>query len=160
MKKTRRSISRAKTYGFHPWLDQVDAIDRIVKETGVKESIVLRKLIDEALAARHQKTTEQELGIKGSARSDSSGAIQALLVRLVEHAEKSMKVQDVELGLLQDILAEARAGRKVSWELLVSKLKERGLNSKDISSRFENETAEAKNFAYGTAKEIKKQQKR
>jgi hypothetical protein len=45
-------------------------------------------------------------------------------------------------------------------DLLVSKLKERGLNSKDISSRFENETAEAKNFAYDTAKEIKKQQKR
>lgn len=160
MKKARRSISRAKTYGFHPWLDQVDAIDRIVKETGVKDSIVLRKLIDEALAARHRKTTEQELGIKVSAQSDSSNAIQSLLVRLVEHAEKSMKVQDVALGLLQDILAEARAGRKVSWDLLASKLKERGLNSKDISSRFENETADAKNFAYTTAKEIKKQQKR
>src|SRR5436189_1329188 len=98
--------------------------------------------------------------MKRSGQSDSSNPIPALLVRLVEHAEKSMKVQDVELGLLQDILAEARAGRKVSWDLLVSKLKERSLNSKDISSRFENETAEAKNFAYGTAKEIKKQQKR
>jgi hypothetical protein len=43
MRKSRRVISKAKTYGFHPWVDQVDAIDLIVEETGVKESTILRK---------------------------------------------------------------------------------------------------------------------
>ena len=37
MKRAKRIIWRDKTYGFHPWRDQVDAIDQIVKESGTKE---------------------------------------------------------------------------------------------------------------------------
>jgi hypothetical protein len=50
MKKSKRVISKSKTYGFNPWVAQVDAIRQIMEETGAKaESVVLRKLIDEAL---------------------------------------------------------------------------------------------------------------
>jgi len=162
MKRAKRIIWRDKTYGFHPWRDQVDAIDQIVKESGTKEAIVLRKLIDEALAARSRKGASQELEASTARepKADSLQAIQALLVELVEHAEKSMRVQDVGLALLQDTLAEARAGRKVSWEQLASNLKERGLSAKDLRRRFDDETAEARDFAYSAAKEIKDSQTR
>ena len=61
MRKARRKISHGKMYGFHPWQDQVDAVDLIVKETGMSESIVLRKLLDEALVARRRLIADQEL---------------------------------------------------------------------------------------------------
>ena len=161
MARARRAISRAKTYGFHPWLDQVDAIDQIVKETGVKESIVLRKLIDEALVARRTKGAEQEIGRRRSASQiQDVAALQSLLVKVLRQGEVSLRVQDVILSVLQDTLAEARAGRKVSWEHLAATLKERGTSGKDLSKRFDRETADAKDFAYGTAKEIKRKQKR
>ena len=67
----------------YPWMDQVDAIDQIVKETGVKDSIVLRKLIDEALAARHKKVAEQEHGRRRTARYESD-AIESLQVILAQ----------------------------------------------------------------------------
>ena len=161
MARARRAISRAKTYGFHPWLDQVDAIDQIVKETGVKESIVLRKLIDEALAARNKKAADQEIGRRRArGQTEDIESVQSLLVKVLRQGEVSLRVQDVILSVLQDTLAEARAGRKVSWEQLVATLKERGASGKDLSKRFDKETAEAKDFAYGTAKEIKRKQKR
>ena len=44
-------------YGFNPWVDQIDTINQIMKDTGEKtESVLLRKLVDEALAARRQKS--------------------------------------------------------------------------------------------------------
>lgn len=157
MKRAKRIIWRDKTYGFHPWRDQVDAIDQIVKESGTKEAIVLRKLIDEALAMRSRNAASQELAASATTESknDTLRAIQDLLVRLVEHAEKSMRIQDVELALLQDTLAEARAGRKVAWNHLASKLKEGGLSARELRQRFDDETEEAKDFAYSAAKEIK-----
>ena len=49
----RRVMAKAKVYGFSPWVDQVDAINQIMKDTGDKnESALLRKLVDEALDAR------------------------------------------------------------------------------------------------------------
>src|SRR5207253_5754497 len=99
MGSTRRKISRAKTYGFHPWRDQVDAIDKIVEETSVKESIVLRKLIDEALIARHRKIAEDELGEAASGQpvSETLQTTQNLLLKLVREGETSLRMQDVSL---------------------------------------------------------------
>jgi len=51
MRKPKRVISKTKVYGFNPWMDQLDAINQIIADTGEKESTVLRKLIDEALTA-------------------------------------------------------------------------------------------------------------
>jgi hypothetical protein len=162
MRKAKRVISKTKTYGFNPWVDQFDAISQIMADTGEKESTVLRKLIDEALIGRRRKIADNELAMETSVKggAETLRAIQSLLVRLVGLADKSLRVHDVSLALLQDTLAEARAGRKVSWEQLVARLKERGLSTKEISKRFEEETVEGKNFAYSTAKEIKRRQKK
>lgn len=162
MARARRAISRAKTYGFHPWLDQVDAIDQIVKETGVKESIVLRKLIDEALAARHKKVAEHEHGRRRTVRyeADTIESVQAILLKVLRRGEVSLRVQDVILSILQDNLAETRAGRRAAWEQLAEALRQRGVTGKDISKRFDKETADARDFAYSAAKEIKRKQKR
>ena len=32
--RKRRVMAKAKVYGFSPWVDQVDAINQIMKETG------------------------------------------------------------------------------------------------------------------------------
>lgn len=45
-------MAKGKVYGFSPWVDQVDAINQIMKETGERtDSVLLRKLVDEALQA-------------------------------------------------------------------------------------------------------------
>lgn len=162
MRKAKRVISKTKTYGFNPWIDQFDAISQIMADSGEKESTVLRKLIDEALIARRRKVADKELAMESSVEggAETLRAIQNLLLRLVGLTDKSLRVQDVSLALLQDTLAEARAGRKVSWQQLAAGLKERGLSTKEISRRFEDETDDAKKFAYSTAKEIKSRQKR
>ena len=55
--RKRRVISKSKTYGFNPWMDQIDTINQIMRETGeTTESVLLRKLVDEALAARRKKS--------------------------------------------------------------------------------------------------------
>ena len=59
-KKGKRKLSRTKTYGFNPWLDQIDSINTLMyRNHGVKESVILRKLIDEALEARRHDATKE-----------------------------------------------------------------------------------------------------
>jgi len=42
----RRVMAKAKVYGFSPWVDQVDAINQIMKDTGERnESALLRNLL-------------------------------------------------------------------------------------------------------------------
>lgn len=149
-------------YGFNPYADQVDNINRIVAQSGENEATVLRKLIDEALIARRRKIADEELETKpaGESRSGTLQEIQALLIKLVRQGETSLRVQDVSLALLQDMFAESRAGRKAAWEQIASGLKEKGMSSAEIKKRFEAETDEARSFAYSAAKEIKRQQKK
>lgn len=149
-------------YGFNPYSDQVDHINRLVAQSGENEATVLRKLIDEALIARRRKVADEELGTKaaGESRAETLQAIQALLIKLVRQGETSLRVQDVSLALLQDMFAETRAGRKAAWELIASGLKEKGMSNAEVKKRFDGETDEARNFAYSTAKEIKRQQKK
>jgi hypothetical protein len=130
-------------YGFHPWLDQVDAIDQ-------------------ALVARQRQVSGAELSRPAS--NDGFGetlqTVQTLLLKLVRQGDTSLRMQDVTLALLPDTMAEARAGRKASWELGAAALRKSGLSPNQIAKRFEAETEEAKDFAYGAAQEIKKQQDR
>jgi hypothetical protein len=149
-------------YGFNPYADQVDHINRLVAQSGENEATVLRKLIDEALTARRRKVADEELGTKaaGESRAETLQAIQALLIKLVRQGETSLRVQDVSLALLQDMFAETRAGRKAAWELIASALKEKGMSNAEIKKRFDAETDEARKFAYGAAKEIKRLQKK
>jgi len=161
MRKSKRVISKSKTFGFNPWVDQVDAISQIMAETGEKaESVVLRKLIDEALAARRQKGSSVTVSEPpGSGFGERLQTVEALLLKLVRQGETSLRIQDVSLALLQDVLAEAHAGRKVSWDALsVPELREKGNGSNEIEVEFALRTDEAKNYAYGVAEEIKKTQ--
>jgi hypothetical protein len=160
MRKGKRTISKTKTYGFQPWADQIDAINAIITKTGAKEATILRKLVDEALVARRLREAEGELeqttGVKGIA--DALGTLQTLLMKLVRQGDTSLRTQDVSLALLQETLAEARAGRRVAWDVATARMESEGLNSRQMDERFEKESDEAKRFAYGIAKEIKDEQ--
>jgi hypothetical protein len=160
MARRKRLISRAKTYGFHPWFDQVDAVDQIIKETGAKESVVLRRLLDEALVARRRQTAEDELKAASpqTPAGDRLGEIENLLVQVLRQGDTSLRVQDLTLALVQDTLAEARAGRKASWRQAEKLLKADGLNNSQIEQKFTEETESAKDWSYGEAQQIKRQQ--
>ena len=146
-------------YGFNPWVDQIDHINQLVAESGANEATVLRKLIDEALMARRRKVFDEQLEEPSSEQpvSDRLEAVERLLSKLVLNDEASLRVQDVSLAILQDTLAETRAGRKATWEQVSSHLKERGLSRTDISKRFDDETKAAKSFAYGLARDLNQQ---
>ena len=153
-------MAKAKVYGFSPWVDQVDAINQIMKDTGDKnESALLRKLVDEALDARRKKIRSAPL----TEESDHAGVrletIESLLIRLVRQGEISLRIEDVCLALLQDVLAEAYATRRLLWESLVlPQLRDAGIDSNELERRFVLQDNQAKDYAYGEAKRIKQSQ--
>lgn len=159
MRKSKRVISKSKMYGFNPWVDQLDSINQIMSETGEKsESAVLRKLIDEALAARRSIVAQPGLTEpQPTGFGEALQTIETLLLKLIRQGETSLRIQDISLALTQDTLAEAHAGRKASWSLAVASFKE-GLNASEVAKRFDDETKSAKNHAYGVADEIKRSQ--
>jgi hypothetical protein len=147
-------------YGFNPWVDQLDDINRIVAESGENEATVLRKLIDEALIARRQKVVNDALAPVPSEHpvTESLETIQTLLLKLVRQGETSLRMEDLTMALAQDILGEARVCRTLAWEQTIPSLKEQGMSSTEIAQRFETQTAEAKKFAYRLAKELTRSQ--
>src|SRR6185437_16402535 len=153
----RRVMAKARVYGFSPWVDQVDAINQIMKDTGDKnESALLRKLVDEALDARRKKIRSAPL----TEESDHAGVrletIESLLMQLVRQGEISLRIEDVCLALLQDVLAEAYATRRLLWESLVlPQLRDAGIDSNELERRFVLQDNQAKNYAYGEAERIK-----
>jgi len=159
--RKRRVMAKAKVYGFSPWVDQVDAINQIMKETGEQtESVLLRKLVDEALEARRKKgtsllpTEESHNKFGGSLET-----IEGLLMRLVRQGDTSLRIQDVCLALLQDVLAETHAVRRLSWESVVMpQLREQGVDANELEHRFMLQAHEAKDFAYSVAQRIKESQ--
>jgi hypothetical protein len=63
------------------------------------------------------------------------------------------------LALLQDILAEAYATRRLLWESMVlPQLRAEGNDVNELKRRFVVETDRAKNYAYGEAERIKQSQ--
>ena len=156
----RRVMANSKIYGFKPWVDQVDAINQIMKDTGERaESAVLRKLVDEALDARRKKRQSDPL----TEKSDDAGVrlemIERLLMRLVREADISFRIEDVCLVLLQDVLAEAYATRRLLWESMVlPQLRAEGNDVNEVESRFALAEARARNHAYGAAERIKQSQ--
>ena len=113
----RRVMAKSKVYGFSPWVDQVNAIDQIMEDTGERnESAVLRKLVDEALDARRKKGQSVPLTEKAENAGVRLEAIEKLLMRIVRQGNLSLRIEDVCLALLQDVLAEAYATRRLLWE--------------------------------------------
>ena len=159
--RRRRVISKSKMYGFNPWMDQIDTINQIMKETGEKtESVLLRKLVDEALAARCKKS--QSLPLIDESENESGDRLhtmETLLMRLVRQGDTSLRIQDVCLALLQDVLAEAHATHRISWKFgAVPRLREEGIAVNEIERRFKLQEDQAKDFAYGSAEQIKQSQ--
>ena len=156
----RKVMAKAKVYGFSPWVDQVDAINQMMKDTGERnESALLRKLVDEALDARRKKSRSAPL----TEESDSAGVrletIESLLMRVVRQGGVSLRIEDVCLALLQDVFAEAYATRRLLWESVVlPQLRDAGIDSSELERRFALADARAKNYAYGSAEQIKQSQ--
>ena len=153
-------MAKAKVYGFSPWVDQVNAIDQIMEDTGERnESAVLRKLVDEALDARRKKRQSDPL----TEKSDDAGVrlqtIESLLMRIVRQENISFRIEDVCLALLQDVLAQAYATRRLLWESLVlPKLRAEGIDVNELKRRFVVQQDQAKDYAYGEAERIKQSQ--
>lgn len=160
MRKAKRVLSKSKMYGFNPWVDQVDAISVIIARTGEKEATVLRQLVDEALVARRLKEAGTDIEEPSSTQGLAGmvETIQTILLKLVRQGDTVLRLGDVNLALLQETFAEARAGRKFAWDRAEPQMKEEGLSASEITKRFDKETAEAKRFAYAVAKEIKDEQ--
>ena len=160
MRKSRRPISKSKMYGFNPYVDQLDDINRIVAESGAKEATVLRKLIDEALMARRRKVFDEQLEEPTTEQSASERleAIEEFLSDLAKKSKVSLRVYDISLALLQEILAEARAARHFAWSKEVETLKRQGLTKVEIAKRFDHDTDAGKDFAYGVAQDLKREQ--
>jgi hypothetical protein len=161
MRNKTRLISKSKSYGFNPWVDQVDAINQIMKETGERtESVLLRKLVDEALEARRKKRLSVPLTEQSDLETgERLQTIENLLMRLVRQGDTSLRIQDVCLALQQDVLAEAHAALRVSWESLVMpQLREKGIDGNESEQRFMLQMDRAKDYAYGLAERIKQSQ--
>src|ERR1044072_6335294 len=157
----RRTISKSKMYGFNPWMDQIDTINQIMKKTGeTTESVLLRKLVDEALAARRKKNQLLPLIVESDNEPDGRlHRIETLLMRLVRQGNTSFRIQDVCLALLQDVLAEAHATHRISWEFgAVPRLRDEGIDVNELEQRFMVQVDQAKEFAYDLAQQIKQSQ--
>ena len=157
----RRVMAKAKVYGFSPWVDQVDAINQIMRDTGEKtESVLLRKLLDEALEARRKKKEPTPLADESQHESGSSiRTIESLLMRLIRQMDISLRIQDVSLALSQDVLAEAHATRRISWEFLEwPRLHEQGVDENEFEQRFMQQVEPAKDYAYGLAERLRQSQ--
>jgi hypothetical protein len=162
MRKSKRVLFKPKVFGFNPYTDQVPAIKQIMEETGQEsEAPVLRMLLDEALRARRQKAAgvqppqqpppAQELG-------QCLETIRVLLLKLICQGETGFRIGSISLELMQEALAEARAGRVGMWETLIKpSLRERGRSAQEIASLFEAQIKEGQEFAYGLAGEIRDQ---
>jgi hypothetical protein len=160
MRTKKRTLVTSKVYGFNPWMDQHLTINQIMETTGQKsEAPIIRDLIDEALVARRRKTSGSESAEQlppTQELTESLHTIQVLLLKLIEQGQTAVRAESLSLELLQETLAEARAGRIRLWETLaVPALKQTGGDAQQIASLFDSQTEEAKNFAYGLAEEIR-----
>ena len=156
----RRVMAKSKIYGFSPWVDQVDAIDQIMKDTGERtESAVLRRLIDEALDARRRKSQSAPLTEKSDTAAVRLETIEKLLMRIVRQGNTSFLIHDDCLALLQAVLAQAYATRSLLWESLVEpQLRAEGIDVNELERQFALQEHRSKNYAYGEAQRIKQSQ--
>ena len=84
--------------------------------------------------------------------------IETLLLKMIAQEQSAFSIQSIALEVLQETLAETRAGRIASWRNLIAPaLSETGRSAEEIAKLFDTETDEGKDFAYGLAGEIKDQ---
>jgi len=132
-----------------------------MKATGeTTESVLLRQLVDEALAARKKKT--ESLPLIDEPDNEFRGRLQRvenLPMRLVQQGDVAFRIQDVCLALLQAVLAEAYAAHKLSWEFgAAPRLRDEGVDTNELKQRFLRQADQARDYAYRQAERIKRSQ--
>ncbi|MGH9927655.1 MAG: hypothetical protein ACREA9_00355 [Pyrinomonadaceae bacterium] len=159
MRKSKRVLFKPKVFGFNPYADQIPAIKQIMEENGQQsEAPILRMLIDEALQARRRKVGGIQLPEQPPPTQElmeSLQTVQVLMLKVIGQGQTAFRIEGANLELLQETLAEARAGRMGVWESLVKpSLREKGTSDEKISNLFDQQTAEGRDYAYGLAEEI------
>ena len=117
----RKRTLLKKVTSFNLYADQWAQIHAIMEGSRAeKEAPVLRELIDEALGARRRKFVRQaqEETPASNLEVEVLETIRVLMVKLLHQSKTCLRVDGVNLGLLQETLAEAHAGRKCVWERL------------------------------------------
>ena len=80
----KKSYGEGQGLWFSPWVDQVNSINQIMKDTGERnESALLRKLVDEALYARRKTSQSAPLTEKPDNAGGRLETIESLLMNLV-----------------------------------------------------------------------------
>lgn len=161
---TKRTLVKRST-SLNLYTDQAIQIQALMEAAGSrKEAPLVRQLLDEALAARRRKSVNREVSEQPPPSQDlgeTLQTIQTLLLKMIRQGETSLRAQGISLILVQEVLAEASAGRKIAWNRLEAPaLRDAGVNSSEIEERFHSEASEAKDYAYGVAEEIRSQQER
>ena len=157
----KRALQK-KVTSFNLYADQTAQIQAIMEATGEqKESPLIRQLVDEGLAIRRRKLVHQEASEQTPAIPNAVETLEtmkSLLLKMLGESTTTLQVEYVNLGLIQDTLAETRANRMTVWEkLVVPALREQGKSDQEIAELLEQYTAEAKDFAYGLAEEIREE---
>ena len=136
----RKRALLKKVTSFNLYADQWAQIQAIMEGSRAeKEAPVLRELIDEALGARRRKFMRQDQEETPTANLEVEvlETIRLIMVKLLHQSKSCLRVDGVNLRLLQETLAEARAGRRCVWErLVIPSLREQGYNEEHISSLF------------------------
>lgn len=151
-----------KVTSLNLYADQAAQIQAIMEATGEqKDAPLLRQLVDEGLAIRRRKLVHQEASDQAPPipnAVETLETIKSLLLKMLGESTTSLRIGSVNLELLQEALAQARANRMTLWEnLVVPALREQGKSAQEIANILEQYTAEAKDFAYGLAEEIGKE---
>jgi hypothetical protein len=134
-----------------------------MEATGTEEvAPLMRQLLDEALAARRRKSVPGSSTEPPPPKQDSTETlqtIQTLLLKLIQQGETSIRTQGISLILLQEVLAESVSGRRIAWNRLEAQaLADAGIEPAEVGARLDFHIGEAKDYAYGLAEEIRKEQ--
>ena len=153
---SKRTLAK-KVTSFNMYLDQSTQIQAIMEATGAeKDAPVLRTLLDEALANRRRRAAGIDTPDKAeNGMAQAIETLQTLVLKAIALGEKSLRIEGFNLRLLQETFAEAHGARKLVWtELTASVLKDQGSTSEGIAARFDVQTLEAKETAYGMARSL------
>jgi hypothetical protein len=143
------------------YVDQATQIQAIMEANGeTKEAPLVRRLVDEALAARRRKSirpAESDQPPPTQDAHETLQTLQTLLLKLIGQGERTFQMQSVSLELQQEAIVEARSGKMNIWEFLVAPgLRDKGKSTGEIARLFGVQNEDAKDYAYGLAEEIKK----
>jgi hypothetical protein len=153
---SKRTLAK-KVTSFNMYLDQATQIQAIMEATGAdKDAPVLRTLLDEALANRRRRAAGMDTSDKAdNGMAQAIETLHTLILKAISLGEKSLRIEGFNLKLLQETFAEAHGARKLVWtELSAASLRNQGITPDVIAARFELQTLEAKETAYGMARTL------